>query len=111
MGELPLSVAALTFNLEMVDLLVSCGACLHATNTWGDTVFHSLIRFAALYPERLGSVETAMWALHQRVLSSPLPAQPHHFKFPHVQVKVNNYFAQVKSTCFSNTSSLDRSHH
>ena len=67
MGELPLSVAALTFNLEMVDELLNRGAKLHAVNTLGDTVFHSLVRFVALYPEKEEEVERMLKELHKRL--------------------------------------------
>lgn len=73
MGELPLSIAALTFNLEMVDLLLSYGARLQGTNSLGDTALHSLVRFAALYPEKTDDVTKMMQELHQRLLTpSPL---------------------------------------
>ena len=59
MGELPLSVAALTFKTDMIDLLLAKGAEMERQNSKGDTVFHSLIKYAAIYPEK-----------HQNVLNT-----------------------------------------
>jgi ankyrin repeat protein len=76
MGELPLSVAALTFNTDMVDTLVSHGAKLHAVNSRGDTALHSLVRFAALHPEKEAEVVAMMRELHTRLhtpAASPAP--------------------------------------
>lgn len=76
MGELPLSVAALTFNMEMVDVLLERGAKLHAVNTRGDTAFHSLVRFATLYPQKLQEVERMMRELHKRLQSPGATPSP-----------------------------------
>ena len=51
LGELPLAVAALTLNIEMFNKLVQYGASLHSKNTNSDTLFHSLVKYAHLYPE------------------------------------------------------------
>lgn len=67
MGELALSVAALTFNLDIIDILLQNGAELDRKNTKGDTVFHSLIKFAAIYPEYTASVLTTMEFLQQKI--------------------------------------------
>ena len=56
MGELPLSVAALTFNQDMIIAILQNGAEMERRNTKGDTVFHSLIRYAAIYPEHISNV-------------------------------------------------------
>ncbi|XP_045201815.2 transient receptor potential cation channel subfamily V member 5-like [Mercenaria mercenaria] len=56
MGELPLSIAALTFNKGMFDLLLNEGADLDGTNRLGDNVCHSLIRYGYLYPNKLNDV-------------------------------------------------------
>ena len=56
MGELPLSVSALTFNQEMIIALLQNGAEMERRNTKGDTVFHTLIRYAAIYPEHVPNV-------------------------------------------------------
>ena len=55
-GQLPLSVAALTFNKEMVDLLISQGATVFACNSSGDSVFHSLVKYAARWPEKTDAI-------------------------------------------------------
>ena len=53
MGELPLFVAALTLDKAKVRTILTIDkACLHATNSKGDTVIHSLIRFAPYRPEQ-----------------------------------------------------------
>lgn len=66
MGELPLSVAALTFNQEMISTLLQNGAEMERRNTKGDTVFHSLIRYAAIYPEHVLSVMATLNFLHNQ---------------------------------------------
>lgn len=53
MGQLPLSVAALTGNTKIVDILIRYGAILHAQNGEGNTVFHSIVKYAAIYPEKV----------------------------------------------------------
>ena len=62
-----MSIAALTFNLDMVDMLLRHGAELCDTNDRGDTVFHSLIRFSALYPEKESKAVELMAELHRRL--------------------------------------------
>lgn len=52
MGQLPLSVAALTFNKNVVDLLLNKGSEIHTQNKCGDTVLHSLVKYAAVYPDK-----------------------------------------------------------
>ncbi|KAH3803028.1 transient receptor potential cation channel subfamily V member 5-like [Dreissena polymorpha] len=69
MGELPLSVAALTFNEQMIDLLLRNGAELERQNTKGETVLHSLIRYAAIYPEHARKVHLTMEYLHEKIIS------------------------------------------
>jgi ankyrin repeat protein len=44
MGELPLSVASLTFNENTVNILIDHGVDMHAQNSYGDTVLHSLVK-------------------------------------------------------------------
>ncbi|KAK7501772.1 hypothetical protein BaRGS_00006858 [Batillaria attramentaria] len=68
MGELPLSVAALTFNWDMVKKLDDHGAELHGRNSHGDTVFHSLVQYAADYPQKLTDVKTMTLKLHGLLL-------------------------------------------
>lgn len=67
MGELPLSVAALTFNYTMIEVLLANGAEMDRQNTKGDTVFHSLIRFSAIYPEHTSNVINIMNFLHEKI--------------------------------------------
>ena len=56
MGELPLTVAALTLNTIIVDALLKHGAELSKQNSSGDNVCHSLIKYAHLYPEKVSEV-------------------------------------------------------
>ncbi|KAJ8300710.1 hypothetical protein KUTeg_022229 [Tegillarca granosa] len=70
MGELPLSVAALKFNTEMVDLLLYHGAEINRRNTHGDTVFHSLIKYAAIYPDKIYDVIKMFDHLHKCLLDT-----------------------------------------
>ena len=65
MGELPLSVAALTFNKEMINTLLKKGTKKHRQNSKGDTVFHSLIRYAVIYPEKTKDVLNTLDYLHE----------------------------------------------
>ncbi|XP_076436173.1 transient receptor potential cation channel subfamily V member 6-like [Babylonia areolata] len=67
MGELPLSVAALTFNVDMLDVLLVRGARLHWRNTQGDTLLHSLIRFAEHHPDQEVQVTHMMRKVHERL--------------------------------------------
>lgn len=53
MGQLPLTVAALKGNTEIIQHLLNFGAKLHSRNENGDTVFHSLVKYAAIYPEKI----------------------------------------------------------
>ena len=71
MGELPLSVAALSFNHYMVEVLLTNGVEMERQNTKGDTVFHSLIRYAAIYPEQLCNVTTMINFLHEKIKQRP----------------------------------------
>ena len=56
MGELPLSVASLTFNENTVNILIDHGADMHAQNSYGDTVLHSLVKYSAVYPNKTDNV-------------------------------------------------------
>ena len=56
MGELPLSVASLTFNENTVNILLDHGADMHAQNSYGDTVLHSLVKYSAVYPNKTDNV-------------------------------------------------------
>ncbi|XP_052673739.1 uncharacterized protein LOC128155893 [Crassostrea angulata] len=69
MGQLPLTVAALTGNTEIVDLLLEYGANLHDQNEKGDTVFHSLVKYAAIYPEKVMAIIQMLQYLNQELES------------------------------------------
>ena len=67
MGELPLTVACLTFNTNMIDILLHKGAEMDRVNSQGDTLFHSLIRYAALYPEHTDNVHATLEHLNPKI--------------------------------------------
>ncbi|KAK3087062.1 hypothetical protein FSP39_001155 [Pinctada imbricata] len=67
MGELPLTVAALKGNFEIVDILIENEADLSRQNHHGDTVFHSLIKYAAIYPEKITPVLNMMSKLNHLI--------------------------------------------
>lgn len=69
MGQLPLTVAALVGDTEIVDLLLKYKADLHIQNKDEDTVFHSLVKYAATYPEKVTSVIKMMRHLHNKIES------------------------------------------
>ncbi|KAJ8321671.1 hypothetical protein KUTeg_000142 [Tegillarca granosa] len=49
----PLSVAALKSNTDIVDLLIKdYGADICQKNTLDETIFHSIIKYAAVYPKK-----------------------------------------------------------
>ncbi|XP_071086171.1 transient receptor potential cation channel subfamily V member 3-like [Haliotis cracherodii] len=52
LGETPLSIAALNNNETVVDLLLKNKADLLGSNSFGNTVFHSLVLYASFYPEK-----------------------------------------------------------
>lgn len=60
MGQLPLSVAALACrneNFEMIEYLLHKNAKIGNTNEDGDTVFHSLIKYADVDPEKMQHIK------------------------------------------------------
>lgn len=67
MGELPLSVAALTFNENVVDVLIEKGSMIYAQNSLGDTVMHSLVKYAAVYPDKTDKVITMLSYLDSKL--------------------------------------------
>ena len=56
MGEFPLTVAALTLNTVMMDVLLKHGAEIYKQNGLGDNVCHSLVKYAHLYPEKVSEI-------------------------------------------------------
>ncbi|XP_070181490.1 transient receptor potential cation channel subfamily V member 5-like [Littorina saxatilis] len=74
MGQLPLTIAALTLNNKMVDALLEFDTdfkLLPSSNKKGDTVFHSLIRYSCLYPEEELNVQNMMRYLHHHFREEP----------------------------------------
>lgn len=45
-GQIPLSIAALTFNKKMISLLLNKGADIDFVNSYEENVFHSLVRYS-----------------------------------------------------------------
>ncbi|XP_052806094.1 transient receptor potential cation channel subfamily V member 5-like [Mya arenaria] len=56
LGELPLAVAALTLNIQIFDTLVEFGCRVDEQNSCGDTLFHSLVKYSHLYPEKQADI-------------------------------------------------------
>lgn len=52
MGQTPLSVAALKSDMKMVDILIRNEANICQINSLDETIFHSIIRYAAVRPEK-----------------------------------------------------------
>lgn len=69
MGQLPLTVAALVGDTQIVDLLIKNKADLHAQNKEEDTVFHSLVKYAAIYPEKVIGVIQMVRHIHNKIKS------------------------------------------
>lgn len=69
MGQLPLTVAALVGDTKIVDLLIKNKADLHAQNKEEDTVFHSLVKYAAIYPEKVIGVIQMVRHIHNKIKS------------------------------------------
>lgn len=72
MGQLPLTVAALvgdTEIVEIVDLLIKNKADLHAQTKEEDTVFHSLVKYAAIYPDKVIGVIQMVRHIHNKIKS------------------------------------------
>ncbi|XP_033732844.1 transient receptor potential cation channel subfamily V member 5-like [Pecten maximus] len=67
MGGIPLSVAALAFQPEMVYILIENEAEIEHANADGDTVFHSLIKYAAIYPEKITDVVSMLECLQDEL--------------------------------------------
>ncbi|CAG2191056.1 unnamed protein product [Mytilus edulis] len=77
MGELPLHVAALTFKESIVDLLLENGAKMHRQNGCGDTVFHSLVKYSAVYPNKADNVIKMFTYLNKKMRKQNQNHEPH----------------------------------
>ncbi|KAK3592749.1 hypothetical protein CHS0354_016505 [Potamilus streckersoni] len=53
MGELPLSIAALTGNYEIIELLLEYNINVCQQNSQQDNLCHSLLKYAHIYPEKV----------------------------------------------------------
>ncbi|XP_055999907.1 transient receptor potential cation channel subfamily V member 3-like [Ostrea edulis] len=78
-GQLPLSVAALMLkandpnSTDIVDHLMKNGACISKKNKHGDTLFHSLIKYGDIYPDKIFDVTFAfkyLWEKYTEKASS-----------------------------------------
>ncbi|XP_071086172.1 transient receptor potential cation channel subfamily V member 6-like [Haliotis cracherodii] len=56
LGGTPLSIAALNNDEDVVDLLLQKNADLKSSDTFGNTVFHSLVLYASFYPEKESAI-------------------------------------------------------
>lgn len=62
MGQLPLHVAALACkdkNFQIMETLIEKGAVIWKVNDDGDTVFHSLIKYADIYPDKMADIQAS----------------------------------------------------
>ncbi|KAL3871897.1 hypothetical protein ACJMK2_039869 [Sinanodonta woodiana] len=64
-SELPLSVAASVGNKNIFDVLLRHGAELDKENSKGNNVYHCLIEYAYLYPDKLNSVMDMFRYIHE----------------------------------------------
>ncbi|KAK3576043.1 hypothetical protein CHS0354_005199 [Potamilus streckersoni] len=64
-SELPLSVAASVGNKNIFDALIRNGAELDKENSNGNNVYHCLIEYAYLYPDKLNSVMDMFRYIHE----------------------------------------------
>ncbi|XP_046547748.1 LOW QUALITY PROTEIN: transient receptor potential cation channel subfamily V member 6-like [Haliotis rubra] len=73
MGELPLSVAALTLDIDIVELMFKYGTSdmISFQNSYGDTVFHSLIKYACLNPNKTNAVLEMCHEINKRLGERP----------------------------------------
>ena len=67
MGQLPLTVAALKGNKEIIGTLLKYGADLHKQNEEGDTVLHSLVKYSATYPEKIEQMQEVMQYVQEKL--------------------------------------------
>ena len=56
MGEYPLTVAALTLNIDTMSILLKHGADINKQNSFGDNLCHSLVKYSHLYPEKVSEI-------------------------------------------------------
>lgn len=64
MGQLPLTVAALTGNTDIVDVLLEFRPDSNIQNEEEDTVLHSLVKYAATYPKKVMAIIQMMRQSH-----------------------------------------------
>ena len=68
MGQTALSAAVLNFSTPLVVSLLDAGANLMDKNTRGDTVLHSLVRYANMFPAHREEVVEMMASLQEHIL-------------------------------------------
>ncbi|KAK7116487.1 transient receptor potential cation channel subfamily V member 5-like [Littorina saxatilis] len=76
-GQLPLTIAALTMDREMVLLLAKeCKADLKQKNSRGDNVLHSIIWYSNFYPEKEEDLRQIMEFLHDEFIEKLVAGPP-----------------------------------
>uniref|UniRef100_A0A2C9L145 Uncharacterized protein n=1 Tax=Biomphalaria glabrata TaxID=6526 RepID=A0A2C9L145_BIOGL len=68
MGETVFSVAVLTLNTDMVDLLLQHDAGLDKVNSRGDSVIHTLVKYAAIKPDQTDDIIRMLKYLNKIIL-------------------------------------------
>nr|XP_022314244.1 transient receptor potential cation channel subfamily V member 3-like [Crassostrea virginica] len=74
MGQLPLTVAALVWKndrFKIMDTLLKRGAEIWWTNEHGDNVFHSLIKYADIYPDKMSHLQASFEYLWRKYSDPP----------------------------------------
>ncbi|XP_062616864.1 transient receptor potential cation channel subfamily V member 5-like [Saccostrea cucullata] len=67
MGQLPLTVAALKGDSCVIELLIKYGANIVQQNNLGDTVLHSVVKYAAIYPDKINYLKEMLLHLNDRI--------------------------------------------
>ncbi|XP_069121388.1 transient receptor potential cation channel subfamily V member 6-like [Argopecten irradians] len=92
MGELPLFVAALRNDQYMVKSLIAYGAVPYVIKGNGDTVFHVLIQYAALYRDKVKDVRKMIACIHGQIKKLMVKAKETQMK----KKKMNHKFESMK---------------
>ena len=74
MGQLPLSVAALACedaNFDILKKLIDYGAVIEKKNDNGDSVFHSLIKYAKISPDKVLNIVATFDFLWKNIQKRP----------------------------------------
>jgi len=90
MGELPLFAAALSFDHDMVAEMLQQGAKPYMTNSKGDTVFHSIIKYVSFNKDKIGDARRMIYSIHQ-ALNKNISMQKSRLKINGTQSKCKDY--------------------